>query len=351
MRKIFLSILILLLTISLFSIEFTTINEMKYPADLAFKMPDTVEEARCLDVKDGKTIKVRYSGLVEKEKTVELLGVDVSQFESEAKTILEQLIKGENIYLSYDWKATEEGIIKAYVWKHFPNLFGGHNLMINAILLANGYALVDEEEYISADMAAIFFETSYNAIRNKYGNLKNKTGKKPLDFNNLPVEIKKYLYRHYWKTTSLMSNSKDVTSDTGNWVTRTETDKLSGEKRVFISVKSPKGKELTVQYRDAKSKVVIDWDGVLDSRENVDTKIVPISYRFDDGEIIESEAEITSTGIFNIPGDFTTLVNKMTSSSELIVKVKPYDEEEETTSFNLDGLENAINQYEQIFDL
>ncbi len=209
MRKIFLSILILLLTISLFSIEFTTINEMKYPADLAFKMPDTVEEARCLDVKDGKTIKVRYSGLVEKEKTVELLGVDVSQFESEAKTILEQLIKGENIYLSYDWKATEEGIIKAYVWKHFPNLFGGHNLMINAILLANGYALVDEEEYISADMAAIFFETSQTAMNKKYGELKRFSDEQPIDFYKLEEEIKQTIYERFWETSLVSTNTID----------------------------------------------------------------------------------------------------------------------------------------------
>ena len=194
--------IIIFLTVAcamVFGNAFSTIEGMFYPNDLVFRMPGVVEEAVCLEVIDGKTIEVKYTGLVEEEKTVELIGVDVSQFGSDAKTLLEKLIKGKTVYLSYDWEGESDGKVKAYVWRYFPNLSGGYHLMVNAILLANGYAVIDTEEYITTKMSAMLYETSDTAMKNKYGELKRFASEKPLKYSELEKEMKDYLYKYYWK--------------------------------------------------------------------------------------------------------------------------------------------------------
>src|SRR6056297_3255933 len=97
-------ITMVVLSVIVFGNAFSKIEGLFYPDDLVFRMPENIEEAVCLDIIDGKTIKVKYSGLVETEKIVELIGVDVSQFESDAKILLEKLVEGKTIYLSYDWQ-------------------------------------------------------------------------------------------------------------------------------------------------------------------------------------------------------------------------------------------------------
>jgi len=192
-------ITLMILSSVLLGNAFSTIEGMFYPDDLVFRMPDNVEKAECLNVIDGKTIKVRYIGLVETEKEVELIGVDVSQFESNAKILLEKLVKGKTVYFSYDWEGESDGKVKAYVWRYFPNLSGGYHLMVNAILLANGYAVIDTEEYITTKMSAILYETSDTAMKNKYGELKKFASEKPLKYSELEKEMQVFLYEYYWK--------------------------------------------------------------------------------------------------------------------------------------------------------
>jgi len=228
MRYKFIIVLLVISCVIIFGNPFSTIEGMFYPDDLVFRMPDLVEEAKCLNVIDGKTIKVRYTGLVETKKTIELIGVDVSQFESNAKLLLEKLVKGKTIYLSYDWEGETDGMVKAYVWRYFPNIVGGYNLMVNAILLANGYAVIDTEAYITTKMSAMLYETSDTAMKNKYGELKKFASEKPLKYSELEKDMHKFLYVYYWKIEPVAlktEEEKSTEAETGTYFITKSGDK------------------------------------------------------------------------------------------------------------------------------
>ena len=224
MRKYLMIVIVLFFVLTAISNDFASIEGLYYPSDLVFRMPDNVEEAVCLEILDGRTIKVKYTGMIEKEKIVKLIGVDISQFNSSAATVLEKLIEGKKIFLSYGWQGEIEGEVSAYVWKHFPGLTGGYNLMLNAILLANGYAVVDTEEYIEVKMAAMFDETSHTAMELKIGKLKNFASDKPLQYNTLEKQLRDFLYSYYWIPKPVESpNGTTTTADENVEDTRVRT--------------------------------------------------------------------------------------------------------------------------------
>mgnify|MGYP001354399215 CR=1 FL=1 len=259
-------ITLMILSSVLLGNAFSTIEGMFYPDDLVFRMPDNVEKAECLNVIDGKTIKVRYIGLVETEKEVELIGVDVSQFESNAKILLEKLVKGKTVYLSYDWEGESNGKVKAYVWRYFPNIVGGYHLMVNAILLANGYAVIDTEEYITTKMSAILYETSDTAMKNKYGELKKFASEKPLKYSELEKDMQKFLYVYYWKVEPVaMKTEEEETTEAGTgtfFITKT------GEKYHLKDCYTIEGKEVLAVSKEDAERMGYDPCEVCLTQEN-----------------------------------------------------------------------------------
>jgi len=220
MRKIsVLFFLVVLVTIS-FSTEFTKIEGFFYPSPLVFRMPENVEKATCIDVIDGKTIKIKYNNLIGEERIVELIGVNIEGVEDVSKNALTNLIVNEEIYLTYDWSGMENEITKAYVWQHFPTITGGYNLMTNVLLIANGYVFLDTKEVFNEKYASIFYETSENAMQNKYGYLKQYSTEEPILFASLEKEVQSELYNYYWDFTPIAS--------------QTDTEVLGGfERKVF----------------------------------------------------------------------------------------------------------------------
>jgi len=336
-----------------FGNAFSTIEGMFYPNDLVFRMPGVVEEAVCLEVIDGKTIEVRYTGLVEEEKTVELIGVDVSQFGSDAKTLLEKLIKGKTVYLSYDWEGESDGKVKAYVWRYFPNLSGGYHLMVNAILLANGYAVIDTEEYITTKMSAMLYETSDTAMKNKYGELKRFASEKPLKYSELEKEMKDYLYKYYWKVEPVSEKPEEFTEaigepkeyQEGNWFVKVEYDALTNEKQIFLVLQNENEKSLTIRKTDQKRSVFVSWGDYLGDNNQV-------SYKFDEGNIITENWSLSAggTSIF-YSGNIPSFINKLIGSEKFIISVSAYGETSSTEVFNLNGLYHAIEPYKDDFGL
>ncbi len=208
MTKRSISILVLLaIVLSAFSLHVTRIGQLSYPTDLLKYLPPFVEEARCFEVIDGKTIEVEFSLPVGRREKVSLIGIDVSNTSTYDLSdlplaITKQYLEGRKIYLSYDWEGkNEQGDLLAYAWIPVSTEVGGFYLCWNAVMLLNGFAEISDENF-DTKMKIMFHEASLFAHENKSGVLKTGESQEPSNekIQEMEYRIRKSLYELMWGT-------------------------------------------------------------------------------------------------------------------------------------------------------
>jgi hypothetical protein len=199
-KTLFFLLQLLLISITTFaSIRAYEFEGLFYPVTMLRASDIAFEEAECVTIIDENTLEVKLWGKDTTDQVTFLCISDMIDENIKAELIRKntEFLLNKTIYLSYDWKGSNEaGEILAYVWLPHNTSIGQFKLLWNEVLLLNGYAQMNDD-VIQIERAVLFAESYKHARDNKLGVWKNINTEEPLDFSELPENIQAYLIMKY----------------------------------------------------------------------------------------------------------------------------------------------------------
>ena len=148
---------------------------------------------------------------------------------------------------------------------------------------------------------------------------------------------------------SKKQESKNISSDKGKWRVSKETNPLDGSITLFFQLTSDEGKSvygkpifLTIRYKSKKDELYIGWDDYLGSEADV-------IYRIGKEDAIRTRWSLSTDkkGTF-FHGDVIKLIRKLFEANRFVAQVTPYNESPITAIFDIRGLKNAVEPFNNI---
>lgn len=145
---------------------------------------------------------------------------------------------------------------------------------------------------------------------------------------------------------SKKQESKNISSDKGKWRVSKETNPLDGSITLFFQLTSSEGKSvygnpitLIIRYKRKKDELYIGWDDYLGSEAFV-------TYRIGKEDAIRTRWGLSTDkkGTF-FRGDVIKLIRKLFEVNRFVAQVTPYNENPITAVFDVRGLRNAVEQF------
>ena len=148
---------------------------------------------------------------------------------------------------------------------------------------------------------------------------------------------------------SKKQESKNISSDKGKWRVSKETNPLDGSITLIFQLTSDEGESvygnpifLTIRYKSKKDELYIGWNDYLGSEADV-------TYRTGEEDAIRTRWGLsTNSKATFFHGDVIKLIRKLFEVNRFVAQVTPYNENPITAIFDVRGLKNAVEQFNDI---
>lgn len=143
--------------------------------------------------------------------------------------------------------------------------------------------------------------------------------------------------------------TKPVQGNLGKWFVEETKDPIDDSQKVFIYLKSSTEDYLIIRYTDAYGvEIFVVWDEYM----GFDKGYHSVTMRLDSNTAVTTQWSVSTDkkALFYI-GDEQDFLRELMSAKTLVLRSEKYNGSYRTISFDLTGLENAIEPYRSVYGL